>query len=92
MKRFTERTEDGSAEVHIADYGAPPYSVVTRDFVEKLASYEDTGLTPEEIEHLKALEVVRCKDCTEYNGHRYCNYHADPVDDDDFCSYGERKE
>ena len=37
------------------------------------------------------VEVVRCKDCTEYNGHRYCHYHADPVDDNDFCSYGERK-
>lgn len=38
------------------------------------------------------VEVVRCKDCTEYNGHRYCNYHADPVEDNDYCSYGERKE
>ncbi len=34
------------------------------------------------------VEVVRCKDCVSYNGHRYCNYHADPVMDDDFCSYG----
>ena len=38
-----------------------------------------------------AVAVVRCKDCKEYNGHRYCNYHADPVEDNDFCSYGERK-
>ena len=36
--------------------------------------------------------VVRCKDCQSYNGHRYCNYHADPVMDDDFCSYGTPKE
>ena len=36
------------------------------------------------------VEVVRCKDCESYNGHRYCNYHADPVMDDDFCSYGEK--
>ena len=37
------------------------------------------------------VKVVRCKNCKSYNGHRYCNYHADPVDDNDFCSYGERK-
>ena len=37
------------------------------------------------------VEVIRCKDYKEYNGHRYCNYHADPVEDNDFCSYGERK-
>lgn len=38
-----------------------------------------------------AVPVVRCKNCKSYNGHRYCNYHADPVDDNDYCSYGERK-
>ena len=38
------------------------------------------------------VKVVRCKDCKSYNGHRYCNYHADPVDDNDYCSYGELKE
>ena len=38
-----------------------------------------------------AVEVVRCKDCNEYNGHRYCTYFACSVLDNDFCSYGERK-
>ena len=38
------------------------------------------------------VEVVRCRECESYNGHRYCLYHADPVLDDDFCSYGKRKE
>ena len=37
------------------------------------------------------VEVCRCKDCENYNGHRYCTYHADPVLDDDFCSYGEKR-
>lgn len=36
--------------------------------------------------------VVRCKDCKEYNGHRWCTYFDQAVLDDDFCSYGERKE
>ena len=35
---------------------------------------------------------VRCKDCTEYNGHRYCRYTEIVVLDNDFCSYGERKD
>lgn len=35
-------------------------------------------------------EVVRCKDCKHYNGHRYCGYLAEAVLDNDFCSYGER--
>lgn len=38
------------------------------------------------------VEVVRCRDCEDYNGHRYCEYNAVPVLDDDFCSYGRRKE
>ena len=36
------------------------------------------------------VEVVRCKDCKNYNGHRYCHYYMETVLDDDFCSYGER--
>ena len=39
-----------------------------------------------------AVEVVRCKDCKQYNEHRYCNYFAQTVLDNDFCSYGERKD
>ena len=39
-----------------------------------------------------AVEVVRCKDCTQYNGHRYCRYIELIVLDNDFCSYGERKD
>ena len=38
------------------------------------------------------VEVVRCKDCRK-NGTEYCIY--DPTvakDDDDFCSYGERRD
>ena len=44
------------------------------------------------------VEVVRCKDCEHgqsYNmfGSRYCLKHNDvAVRDNDFCSYGERKD
>jgi hypothetical protein len=43
------------------------------------------------------VEVVRCKDCKEF--HRadkkfaqHCRIHGAMVQEDDFCSYGERKE
>ena len=36
--------------------------------------------------------IVRCKECKSYNGHRFCLYFHEPVLDNDFCSYGEKKE
>ena len=46
-----------------------------------------------------AVEVVRCKDCKWYerkypwNGHVYeCSYLEYPMDDNDYCSLGERRE
>lgn len=47
-----------------------------------------------------AVEVVRCRDC-KYRGTDYCIFHikGEPADeelllklDNDFCSYGERKD
>lgn len=38
-----------------------------------------------------AVPVVRCRECTHYNGHRHCDYFYQAVLDDDFCSYGERR-
>ena len=46
-----------------------------------------------------AVEVVRCKDCNYFGGHGACHAHAADVygtpifvREDDFCSYGERRE
>ena len=46
-----------------------------------------------------AVEVVRCKDCKHFGGHGACHCHAADengtpifVREDDFCSYGERRE
>ena len=53
-----------------------------KGFIEKIANHLiDNGVTI----------PVRCKDCTQYNGHRYCRYTELIVLDNDFCSYGERK-
>lgn len=42
-----------------------------------------------------AVEVVRCKDCKakyEYSTKQfYCYLNGMPIDENDFCSYGERK-
>ena len=41
-----------------------------------------------------AVEVVRCKDCKKVNVgglSLYCSLTGMPMDEDDFCSYGERK-
>lgn len=38
------------------------------------------------------VEVVRCKDCESYNGHRWCYYFAQETGDNDFCSYGKKVE
>lgn len=39
-----------------------------------------------------AVEVVRCKDCEHYCDGTWCDINEDYFEDDDFCSYGERKE
>ena len=45
----------------------------------------------------EAVEVVRCKDCKDYDGgeveHEYerCRYFWSAVEEDDFCSYGEKR-
>ena len=50
------------------------------------------------LEHYYPVEVVRCKDCKHYaiwsNGRfmRHCDFHEASSYEDDFCSYGERKD
>ena len=53
----------------------------------------------ERVPTVDAVEIVRCKDCKWYerkypwNGNSYeCSYLEAPMDDNDFCSWGERKE
>lgn len=40
-----------------------------------------------------AVEVVRCKDCNEYQSKfRWCRLHDGEMQEMDYCSYGERNE
>jgi len=53
----------------------------------------------EDASDVDVVEVVRCKDCKWYkrkypwNGNIYeCSYLEAPMDDNDYCSWGERRE
>ena len=45
---------------------------------------------------INAVEVVRCKDCIAFDSsYKVCKRYggmASSIDEDDFCSHGERKE
>lgn len=58
------------------------------DILAGYSAYKDIAKIPA----VDAVAVVRCKDCNSYNGHRYCTYLDETVLDDDFCSFGERRE
>lgn len=100
MERLTEHTDDGyiaikgCASVYPAQERkrAPATSAIVR-----LAAYEDSGLTPEEVAEL--VKIVRCKNCKHHvyysNEERkhWCYRRTDcfPVDENGFCSFGEMK-
>lgn len=58
--------------------------------------FEDCVYELLDIPTANATTVVRCKDCRYYSdeeGRRYCGFFVEHYPyDDDFCSYGERKE
>lgn len=64
-----------------------------------MISSEEVEQAIKEAPTVDAVEVVRCKDCKHFGGHGACHCHAADengtpifVREDDFCSYGERKD
>ena len=61
-----------------------------------MISSEEVEQAIKEAPTVDAAEVVRCKDCKHYEI-TYCGYMCKrwdewlPTEDDDFCSYGERR-
>ena len=55
----------------------------------------DNGLTERfvyyRIEEAPSIDIVRCKECRWYKDFDGCFFSTAEVDEDDFCSYGERK-
>ena len=42
------------------------------------------------VEHQPSIDIVRCKECVEYDDD-WCMYWQKVINPDDFCSYGERE-
>ena len=62
-----------------------------------MRAVQSVGINVSKEELIEALELneklVRCKDCKKHNTHRcHMAYDFISTDDDDFCSYGERKD
>lgn len=73
MDRLTERDEFGNADIiALSDiipeiYAGLSFSETNalRNVLNRLAAYEDTGLTPEEVDRLNALYAMRDKQLVE---------------------------
>lgn len=55
MERFTKKVD--GVWTASCEYGDPPYPVVTQEIIDCLAAYEDTGLTPEEVQQMRWIPV-----------------------------------
>ena len=55
MERFTKKVD--GVWTASCEYGRPPYPVVTQEIIDRLAAYEDTGLTPEEVQQMRWIPV-----------------------------------
>ena len=55
MKRLTKKVD--GVWTALCNYGSSPYPVVTQEIIDRLAAYEDTGLTPEEVQQMRWIPV-----------------------------------
>ena len=60
MERFTKKID--GVWTASCEYGSSPCPVVTQEVIDRLAAYEDTGLTPEEIQIQKEY-YGKCRNC-----------------------------
>ena len=71
MERFTKKVD--GVWTALCNYGSSPYPVVTQEIIDRLAAYEDTGLTPEEVQIQKeAMESMG------WFGKMFQRYKGDP--------------
>lgn len=103
MERLTERDEYGNADIiALGDMMPKLYAELSfsesnalTDALNRLAAYEDTGLSTDEV-----TEVVRCKDCKHFHPcikpvedfEGWCIARECETDEPEYCSYGERKD
>ena len=55
MERFTKKID--GVWTASCEYGSSPCPVVTQEVIDRLAAYEDTGLTPEEVQVMRWIPV-----------------------------------
>ena len=55
MERLTKKVD--GVWTALCKYGSPPYPVVTQEIIDRLAAYEDTGFTPEEVQQMRWIPV-----------------------------------
>ena len=73
-------------------------NLIDRDVAEGYFGCSDWEIlakeTLREVPLVDAVPVVRCRECKFYNKPRlgWCDFHMDMENQDDFCSYGQRKE
>ena len=55
MERLTKKVD--GVWTALCKYGSSPYPVVTQEIIDRLAAYEDTGFTPEEVQQMQWIPV-----------------------------------
>lgn len=55
MERLTKKVD--GVWTALCNYGSAPYPVVTQEIIDCLAAYEDTGLTPKEVQVMRWIPV-----------------------------------
>lgn len=55
MERLTKKVD--GVWTALCKYGSSPYPVVTQEIIDRLAAYEDTGFTPEEVQQMRWVPV-----------------------------------
>lgn len=57
MERLTKKVD--GVWTALCNYGSSPYPVVTQEIIDRLAAYEDTGFTPEEVQQMQWIPVEK---------------------------------
>ena len=55
MERLTKKVD--GVWTALCNYGKSPFPIVTQEIIDRLAAYEDTGLTPEEVQQMQWIPV-----------------------------------
>lgn len=55
MERLTKKVD--GVWTALCNYGSAPYPVVTQEIIDRLAAYEDTGFTPEEVQVMRWIPI-----------------------------------